>query len=314
LRAIKFQSLRIYAAYLRLQNKNICMPTKPVKKLFSEPLVQFLIIGAAIFLIDSVITDSRKDNSKIVINDARLSELTSIFMEGQGREPSPIEVDNMIIKWAQNEVLFREAKKMGLDQGDEMIRSRLVLKMQNVLFNSVSVEVPPDAQLKAWFEEYKEDYDIPAKYTVEQFYFAADNPDALEEAEALTTTIGSADVPPDYEQQLRRYPSRPKASLKNLFNDNGLQNLLKSNINQWQVVSSKKGLHLARVTKLEPAKQADFYAIKRQVIKDWKRYSKDLQLMQQTTEIANRYTIDIITKRVAKERQNGQSETETLGI
>lgn len=286
-----------------------------VKRFLSEPLVQFLIIGAVIFLIDSVITDNSKDDSKIIIiNDTQLRELTSIFVEGQGREPSPLEIDNLIITWTQNEVLFREAKKMGLDQGDEMIRSRLVLKMQNVLFNSVSVDVPPDAQLKQWFEEYKENYDIPAKYTVEQFYFAADNLDSINAAKILKTAIGSADAPAEYQGELRRYLNRPKVSFKSLFNDEGLQELLKANINQWQVVSSEKGLHLARVTAVEPAKQADFNSIKRQVIKDWKRYSKDLQLMQQTTEIASRYFIEITANGATKETQNSSSELDTLGI
>jgi hypothetical protein len=289
-----------------LQTNSQALTVKRAGQILSEPLVQFLIIGAAIFLIDWVVTAYRQDDTNIVINDTQLDELVSIFVHGQGREPSVNEVDNLIIKWTQNEIFFREAKKMGLDQGDEMIRSRLVLKMQNVLYSSVTSEVPTDGELESWFDDYRENYDMPAKYTIEQFFFARNRPDELNAAGELVlllkdTSVLSklAEFPEltEFESKLRRYQNRPAATFTGLFEQQSLNKLLATDIDQWRVIHSEKGIHLARVVAVESPKQAIFGDIKRQVIKDWKQYSNDLQLMQQTTDIANRYTVDITAVR-----------------
>jgi len=283
------------------------------KRFFAEPLVQFLIIGAAIFAIDFWVSANTQDDTKIVIDDPQLNELISIFVQGQGREPSPTEVDNLIVKWTQNEILFREARKMGLDKGDEMIRSRLVLKMQNVLFNSVLIDAPPEEELKAWFTEYRENYDIPAKFTIEQFYYGPEAQNTIAEAKTLVERMRDLEVPQEYAKQLRRYAKRPKKSLTGLFNEQGLDTLLSSNLNQWQTLVSNKGLHLARITHVEDAQQADFNEVKRQVGKDWMQYSNDTQLMQQTTEIANRYSVDITATKANKYIDDIELRPETAG-
>lgn len=266
---------------------------KPVKRFMKEPLVQFMLIGALLFAVDAVVSRHTEDINKITINDARLEQLIEIFRLGQGRTPSAQEVDNMIVKWTQNEILFREAKKMGLDRGDEMIRSRLVLKMQNVLFNNVTVVVPPKEELKEWFEEYKDNYNRPARYTMEQFFFGAASDIALGSASELASALGHQSPAEPYAKQVRKYPLRPAASLTSIFAEDDIAQLSQAPLNQWQVVSSANGIHLARLTDKVAAEIALFEDHEVQIIKDWKQFANQTQLMQQTTDIAKRYTIEI---------------------
>lgn len=269
------------------------MSDKPVKRFLKEPLVQFMLIGALIFAVDALVSRYSEDSNKITIDDARLGQLIEIFRVGQGRAPSVQEVDNMIVKWTQNEILFREAKKMGLDRGDEMIRSRLVLKMQNVLFNNVTIEVPPEEELKQWFEEYKENYDRPARYTMEQFFLGAVSDIDLSTASALASNLGNQTPATPYASKLRKYPLRPAASYTSIFAEDDIAQLSQAPLNQWQVVNSANGIHLARFIEKVEAEAAVFEDHETQIVKDWKQYANQLQLMQQTTDIANRYTIDI---------------------
>jgi hypothetical protein len=269
------------------------MSEKTVKRFMKEPLVQFMIIGALIFAVDACVSRYAEDINKITIDDARLGQLIEIFRLGQGRAPSAQEVDNMIVKWTQNEILFREAKKIGLDRGDEMIRSRLVLKMQNVLFNNVTFEVPPKEELKQWFEEYKDNYNRPARFTMEQFFLGSVSDMDLGTANELARTLGSQTPAEPYANKLRKYPLRPAASLTSIFAEDDIAQLSQTPLNQWQVVTSANGLHLARFTDKIDAEVAVFEDHEIQIVKDWKQYANQLQLMQQTTEIANRYTIDI---------------------
>jgi hypothetical protein len=298
------------------------MSEKPVKRFIKEPLVQFMLIGALIFAVDAVVSRYTEDLNKITINDARLEQLIEIFRLGQGPTPSAQEVDNMIVKWTQNEILFLEAKKMGLDRGDEMIRSRLVLKMQNVLFNNVTIEVPPKEELKKWFEEYKDNYNRPARYTMEQFFFGAASDIAQGSASTLASTLGNQSPEAPFAKQVRKYPLRPAASLTSIFAENDIAQLSQAPFNQWQVVSSANGIHLARFTDKVAAEVALFEDEEVQIIKDWKQFANQLQLMQQTTDIANRYTIettaspDLLSNAENahdNERQNAPSDQDDAG-
>jgi hypothetical protein len=277
------------------------MLAKQSKRIFKEPLLQFMLIGLLIFVADAVASHFSNDVNNIVIDDNQLSQLVEIFKVGQGRLPSDDEVDSMIIKWTQNEILYREAQKIGLDQGDEMIRSRLVLKMQNVLFNNVTIEVPPKEELIAWFEEYRDNYDKPPQYTLEQFYLGpnlesakfsgSQRPQAF--ADALASRLGNQAVSQTYANELRKYANRPLASLETLFAKPQIEKLLATPVNHWQVITSDKGLHLARITQVTEATPAIFEELENQIIKDWKQFSNQSQMMQQTTDIAKRYTINI---------------------
>lgn len=108
---------------------------KTLVNTFKQPLIQFLLLGALIFAIDRAVIGNEEDLRSILIDDAKYAEIAGIFQDNQDRTPNAQEMSALTIKWAQNEVLYREARMMGLDKGDEMIRQRLILKLRNVLFN-----------------------------------------------------------------------------------------------------------------------------------------------------------------------------------
>lgn len=282
-----------------------------MNRILTEPLFQFLLIGLIIFMLDAFVSKNQEELSTITINDSQLQELIDIFVNGQGRQPTATEIDNLIVKWTQNEILYREAQKMGLAKGDEMIRSRLVLKMQNILYNSVTQNPPTDEDLTQFFAEYRENYDTPAKYTIEQFFFAKNTPEAKEAALQMVKDLASSSAPEEYAKQVRVFARRPSASLRGLFEIDSIQDLVNADLNQWQLAQSSKGIHLARVTEVLPAQVAQLGDIKNRVIKDWKQYSSDLQLMQQTTEIANRYTIDITAQAIKNSANDNEYQPES---
>lgn len=287
------------------------MTEKRMNRILTEPLFQFLLIGLIIFMLDAFVSKNQEELSTITINDSQLQELIDIFVNGQGRQPTATEIDNLIVKWTQNEILYREAQKMGLAKGDEMIRSRLVLKMQNILYNSVTQNPPTDEDLTQFFAEYRENYDTPAKYTIEQFFFAKNTPEAKEAALQMVKDLASSSAPEEYAKQVRVFARRPSASLRGLFEIDSIQDLVNADLNQWQLAQSSKGIHLARVTEVLPAQVAQLGDIKNRVIKDWKQYSSDLQLMQQTTEIANRYTIDITAQAIKNSANDNEYQPES---
>lgn len=257
--------------------------------LFNQPLIQFLFIGTLLFAVDHYFSVQRDDPKQIFIDADRVAWLVDVFQQGQGRLPEPEEIENLIVKWSQNEVFYREAQALRLDQGDEMMRSRLILKMRNILFNRIVQENPDEKELREWFELNRAKYDVPPRYSFEQFSIGntQDEQDAIKLAEEL----GDQAVPDSYASKLRQYPRRPAKNIQTLFGKPTLDAMLTASIGHWIPVRAKKGWLLARVTEHHPSIPADFDSVKTRVTKEFQEISADLQLVEMSSEIAEKYQL-----------------------
>ncbi|MBX2857249.1 MAG: peptidyl-prolyl cis-trans isomerase [Cellvibrionaceae bacterium] len=260
-----------------------------VAKIMREPLLQFLLLGGLIFAVDIFTSVNKEDPQLIVVDANRLEKLIKIFREGQGRLPKEDEVDNLIVKWTQNEIFYREAVALNLDEGDDMVRSRLILKMRNILFNRIIQQIPSDEQLLAWFELNREKYDTPSRYSFEQFPIRdASN---LKEAQLLAKQVNQKDVPKAYRDITRQYPRRPVTNLESLFGLEHTAALLQEKQNHWVPVRSRSSWHLARVYAVSPAIPADFAKVKSKVLREYKKAASGLQVSEMADAISDKYKV-----------------------
>jgi hypothetical protein len=87
-----------------------------------EPLLHFLLIGAGLFVLFYQVADpeSLADN-RIRIGAADIDRMTVLFERKWQRPPSPKEVDGLIEAQIREEVLYRKALAMGLDEDDTIV-------------------------------------------------------------------------------------------------------------------------------------------------------------------------------------------------
>ena len=276
-----------------------------------EPLVQFLIIAAVVFALDRyVFIAAADDPNRVVIDDKRLLELIEIFREGQGRDPSSQEVNNMIVKWSQNEIFYREALKLEMDQGDEMIRNRMVLKMRNVLLNRVMVEAPTDKELQEFLDFQPDRYDTPELFDVELVQFRANEQFSTPE-QALAALDENTITPTDLPFQVIRYRQRSQVSLLPMFGDAALGQLTAQVDNQWLLVSLQQGPHFARITQRYPKKAAELPDVRSRLTRDWKKFRNDIQLADQTQALADAYKVELNLSAEAEQWLTGPKVNET---
>ena len=106
--------------------------------LLREPLLHFLVIGAGLFFLFSQISDPEIENDhRITITQTDLDRLAAIWLKSMGRPPSAQEREQQLKHYIREQVLYREAMTMGLDQDDVIVRRRLAKKME-YLFNDLS--------------------------------------------------------------------------------------------------------------------------------------------------------------------------------
>ena len=102
-----------------------------MKKILHEPLLHFLLLGAAIFVAYSwVATLNSAEPGKIVITQGQLASMMETFTLVRQRPPTREEWEGLIRERVREEVYYREALALGLDKDDLIIRRRLQQKMQ----------------------------------------------------------------------------------------------------------------------------------------------------------------------------------------
>jgi hypothetical protein len=101
-------------------------------KLLREPLVLFLLIGALLFGVSAMVGSGPLPESdrRIIVTRGRIENLKLSFHRAEGRDPSPAETQNLIDDYIREEVLCREARTLGLDRDDTIVRSVLRQRME----------------------------------------------------------------------------------------------------------------------------------------------------------------------------------------
>ena len=125
-------------------------------KLLREPLVHFLLIGAALFGLFSwrgaaVVPVARTE--QIVITPGLLDNFRTSFQRLNGHAPDPQELDQAIDAYVREEVLNREARALGFDRDDTIVRRRLAQRMEFITTADVETRTPADDELRAFFEK-----------------------------------------------------------------------------------------------------------------------------------------------------------------
>ena len=91
-------------------------------------ILVFFAIGLLIFFLD-IGFNSEQNSKDIYLSDQELTSLLSAWQSQVGRPPSDEEIANIINNFVQEEILYREALLLDLDQEDRIIKRRLAQKI-----------------------------------------------------------------------------------------------------------------------------------------------------------------------------------------
>ena len=140
-------------------------------KLLREPLVHFLLLGAAIFATFSLLSRHRVDKpGEIVITQGTLENLVTGFTRTWQRPPTQEELRGLMTDYVREEVAYRRAVAMGLDRDDTIVRRRLRQKLE-FLSDDLSARVmPTDADLQVFLQSHVDNFKTETTFTFRQIY------------------------------------------------------------------------------------------------------------------------------------------------
>lgn len=254
-----------------------------------EPLLHFLILGAAIFGVDQWRNAGSETASDIVVTTKVQQEAKAIFEAGMKREPKPEELKVLLDRWVDNEILYREGLQLGLDRGDSGIRDRVIFKAMSVTQAGIVLPEVDEAGLKAWFESNRERYDTPARF---DFLEAAVPPDTkLDALQRFAVALNSNQDEPGIESSLRVFRDRPRSNLLQSYGKDFTEAIEQLKPGQWQVLVSNDGPRVIRLESLKPAVAADFEAVKVKLYQDWKDEMTSQRSKELIREMGKKYQI-----------------------
>ena len=239
-----------------------------MKKWHKEPLLHFLIIGAFIFVVFSIVNKDEIDVSgnKIVITAADIERLSSNWSKKWNRPPSETELKGLVESYIKEEVYYREALALGLDQNDTILRRRLMQKMEFLSNDLAELNQPDKTALNKYFFENKEKYELPARVSFTHIYFSLDKRGAkiVEDAESVLSGLDALRAPDKGDSFMLEYDFAHETpyEVERLFGKSFAEQLFTLKANAWQgPIESGYGLHLVRISEKIDARMPELASV-----------------------------------------------------
>ena len=249
-----------------------------MKHLFKEPLLIFFLIGSGLFVLFHQVADEPVSAQVIEVDQGRIDALTQRFEKIWQRPPSAKETEDLIRGYVQDEIWYREARKLGLDQNDRVIKQRLQQKMSIISENLAYVEAPDDETLKSYLKTHPSQYQFPAHYSFRQVYIDVQG-HGRADAEQLAsqwlhqlqhdqvTNLDQLGDPVMLQRQFSRVSGKEVARV---FGKSFADALDKLPTGQWQgPVESSYGLHLVNIDMRQPGGVPELDRVRAQVMRDY---------------------------------------------
>jgi parvulin-like peptidyl-prolyl isomerase len=142
-----------------------------MKKLIREPLVHFVLLGAALFGVYSVLNkNTAASREDIVVTTGQVENFAATFARVWQRPPTAEELKALIDQYVKEEILSREAVKLGLDQNDTVIRRRLQQKMEFIAEDFAAAREPTEAELADYLAKHPGQFAQEQRFTFRQVF------------------------------------------------------------------------------------------------------------------------------------------------
>ena len=127
--------------------------SRGLSNFWREPLVHFLLIGLIVFFVHAWLTSARSEADRTIsISAAQMQRLSLIWTNETGREPTAQDIEGMLADYVREEVLYREALRLGLVRDDTIIRRRLAQKLGFIIAREEGLPALDEAALRAAFD------------------------------------------------------------------------------------------------------------------------------------------------------------------
>lgn len=289
-----------------------------MKRILREPLLHFLLLGAAIFLAYSRVSKPRTaEPGKIVVSAGQVAAMAEGFVRTWRRPPTGEELDGLLRDRVQEEVYSREAMALGLDKDDSIIRRRLRQKMEFLTDDVAALAEPTEEELNAYLNAHAETFRQQRQFTFSHVYLSTERhgPKLAEETAQLLVRLQQAGPQADVSELgdpfllAHQFQSLPAAEVAKQFGDKFAAKLGEVPVGQWQgPVESGYGVHLVCISDRTEGIVPALAEVRETVRREWantRRLETNEKFYQ---ELLKRYVVTIERPKPVEEKRIAEAK------
>jgi peptidyl-prolyl cis-trans isomerase C len=274
-------------------------------RILREPLLHFLLLGGLVYAA-SVQLQADSDRHRIDAGPARRARLEATYRQQYGVAPTPAQLKQLLDQYIRNEVLYREGLAMGLEQDDEIVRRRVVQKVEFVNEDLDTQAQPDEPALAAYFRAHQDRYNTAPVVSFQHFFVSADAGGeivaklraqrllrSLQRGVAAGGTAPRNTAAGDPFAAGSQFTALSRGAANGLFGDSQLSEALFAQpVGEWTgPYRSAYGWHLVRISDRQGVQPAALEAIRARVIADYSSDLREQRNLLAFRRIASKYRI-----------------------
>ncbi len=252
-------------------------------QLAKEPLVQFVLIGTCIYGLYARYGTPPVDvaDHTIIVDAARVESFIDQWEKRWNRPPTRQEFDGLINAFVREDILYRQAIAMGLDQDDPITRRRMAQKLEFLTSDIALFNEPDTGELEQYFDEHRARYRDDDLITFNQVFFDPDLRDeaTLEDAARMLARLDAAGVPDpvtldagDRFMLQGYFEEVSELEVQRQLGSGFAESVMQLEPRRWHgPVLSGYGVHLVYIHQLRAAAAPVFEDVKHSVLADWQQ-------------------------------------------
>lgn len=272
-----------------------------MKSLLREPLVHFLLIGAALFLVFELFDNpAGQQSSRIEITNGQVEYLRASFTRARQRQPTEQELQGLVDGYVREEIFYREALALGLDKNDSVIRRRLKQKLELMSDDIAGITLPSEEQLQEFLETHHESFWIEPKIAFRHVFLdiAQRGISVEDEAAELLAVLSKGENKSDPDalgdslMQPKEFNLLPLSEIAKLFGEPFSLELMNYKPGKWSgPVQSGYGLHLVLVNEQVAGRLPQLDEIRKTVEWEWTAANRKELKENIYNELRKKYTV-----------------------
>lgn len=267
-----------------------------LKRLAREPLLHFVVAGSLLF-VGGRIYQQQTSIYRIVVTPGHVTQLANRYALQFGSKPDATTLNTLVDQDVHDEILFRQGLAMKLEQDDEIVRRRIIQKMQFLLQDLKAPPEPTQAQLTRWYQAHAADYTTPPRVTFTHIFFDEAKGDAQARAKQvlarLPDNVMRAPTQGDPFPDLYDFDSYEPVQVNRLFGHTDLAKaVFTASPGHWTgPLRSAYGWHLVYISKRTLSHQPTLSDVRDKVRADWLQAAQDRTNRTAFAELATEFRI-----------------------
>jgi hypothetical protein len=261
-----------------------------MKRVLHEPLVHFLFAGGLLFAAYAWLgRDGGNVKGVVRLTEADVEWLAQTWGRQWQRPPTDEELRGLVADYLKEMLLAREARDLGLDENDTIVRRRLAQKMQFLVEDTARLAEPSEDELHRYYLANVWRYQVPAHVSFTQVYFKSA---AAAQLGLKELAIVDASELGDTSLLERVHTGADDQAVASLFGPEFAGVVFALEPGRWHgPIESAYGFHLVWISDRQAAHSRSFDQVRANVLDDWHREQQAAIAEQFLGALMMKYTV-----------------------